>query len=113
MIEDGIGMSKLGIKKGDHVIVISGKDKGKRGKVIRALPAEGKLVVEGVNVMKKHQKATPKVMQGGIIEQEMPIPRANVMLVCPKCHKPTRVGSTKLADGRSVRVCKRCDEVLE
>ena len=106
-------MKRMGIKKGDLVVVISGKDKGKRGKVIKALPAEGKLVVEGVNVAKKHQKATQKVMQGGIIEQETPIPRSRVMLVCPKCHKPARVGSAVLSDGRRARTCKRCEEILE
>ena len=100
-------MAKMNVKKGDQVEVISGKDRGTRAEVIRALPAEGKVVVEGVAVAKKHQKPTQMGQEGGIVEKEMPIDVSNVMLVCPECGKATRVGHAE-ADGKKVRVCKKC-----
>ena len=98
------------IKKGDHVIVISGKDKGKEGEVIRALPSDDKVIVTGVNTAKKHQKAQRQNQQAGIIDRDMPIHVSNVMLVHKG--KPTRVGYTIQADGTKVRVAKRSGEVI-
>jgi large subunit ribosomal protein L24 len=101
-------MAGLKIKKGDRVQVLTGKDRGAKGEVTRVLPAEGKVIVDGVNVAKKHQRATRSTMQGGIIDRDMPLPVANVMLLCPACGKPTRVGYMIDGDGTKVRVCKKC-----
>jgi large subunit ribosomal protein L24 len=101
-------MAGLRIRKGDRIRVLTGKDRGKEGDVSRALPAEGKLIVDGINVAKKHQKATRATMQGGIIDKDMPIPVANVALLCPTCGEPTRVGYRFEDDGIKVRVCKKC-----
>lgn len=97
----------MNIRKDDKVIVLSGKDKGKEGKVLSADPKGGKVVVEGVNVASKHVKPKKQGDQGGIIKMETPIYVCKVMVVCPKCGKPTRVAH-KLANGKSVRVCKKC-----
>jgi len=105
--------NRLGIRKGDTVMVLSGKFRGRKGKVIRVEPEAERLVVEGVNVVKKHMKPRGRMMQGGIVDQEAPIPRAKVMLVCPRCSKPSRVGRKRLEDGRLVRVCHRCGEVVD
>ena len=110
--------ANLFVKTGDTVMVMSGEDKGKTGKVQKAFPATGKIVVEGVAMVKKHQKPRGQGMQGGIIDQEAAIPVCKVMLVCPKCKKPTRVGYT-FADGegklsrRKHRVCKKCKAVFD
>ncbi|MDD5127456.1 MAG: 50S ribosomal protein L24 [Dehalococcoidales bacterium] len=101
------------IKKNDNVLVIAGKDKGKTGKVRFAFPGDNAIMVEGVNMIKKARRATGQVKQAGIIELEAPIPVANVMLVCGKCNKPTRVGMTVLGDGRKARVCRVCREVID
>jgi large subunit ribosomal protein L24 len=101
-------MAGLKIKKGDKVKVLTGKDRGKTGNVTRVLPTAGKVIVDGVNVAKKHQKATRATMQGGIIDKDMPLPVANVMLICVSCGKPTRVGYKIDGDGTKVRVCKKC-----
>jgi len=106
-------VQKVHVRKGDTVIVLSGKDAGKRGKVVRTVPAEGKVVVEGVNMIKKHMRPTQKVMQGGIVNQEAPLPGAKVMLVCSRCGKPVRPVNKVLADGRAVRACRKCGEVLD
>ena len=95
------------IKRDDKVIVLSGKDKGKSGKVIAADPKAEKVIVEGVNVATKHQKAQKKGQDGGIIKVETPIYVSKVQLVCPKCGKGTRV-AYKIVDGKKVRVCKKC-----
>ena len=95
------------IKKDDKVVVLAGKDKGKQGKVLIADPKGGKVVVEGVNVATKHQKPQGQGKEGGIIKIETPLYVSKVQLVCPKCGKGTRVGY-KLADGKKVRVCKKC-----
>jgi large subunit ribosomal protein L24 len=100
-------MAGLKIKKGDRVLVLTGKDRGKSGEVMRALPSEGKVIVGGVNVAKKHQRQTSATMQGGIIDKDMPIPVANVAVICPACGKHTRVGYRVDAAGK-VRVCKKC-----
>jgi len=101
-------MPKMNVKKGDQVVVLSGKDKGKQGEVLTAKPAEGKVVVEGVAVVKKATRPNPANQQGGIVEQEAAIDVSNVMLICPSCGKPTRVGHAKDAEGHKVRVCKKC-----
>lgn len=101
-------MAGLKIKKGDRVRVLTGKDRGKEGVVMRAFPAEGKVIVDGVNVAKRHQRATRATMQGGIIDKDMPIPVSNVAVVDPNCGKPTRVGYKVAADGTKTRVCKKC-----
>jgi large subunit ribosomal protein L24 len=101
-------MAGLKIKKGDRVRVLTGKDRGKDGNVTRVLPAAGKVIVDGVNVAKKHQKATRATMQGGIIDKDMPLPVANVAILCPSCGKPTRVGYKFDGDGTKARVCKKC-----
>ena len=100
-------MSGLRIKKGDRIRVLQGKDRGKQGSVTRVLPREGKVIVDGVNVAKKHQKATRSTLQGGFIDKDMPLPVSNVALLCPKGH-PTRVGYEFNADGTKRRVCKKC-----
>ena len=95
------------IKKGDTVEVLSGKDKGKQGEVMFAHPDRGTVIVEGVNVAKKHQKPTRATMQGGIIDKDMPIDASNVAIVSPSDGKPTRVGYRFTPDGQKVRICKR------
>jgi large subunit ribosomal protein L24 len=101
-------MAGLKIKKGDRVKVLTGKDRGATGAVTRVLPAAGKVIVDGVNVAKRHQKATKATMQGGIIDKDMPLPVANVALLCPSCGKATRVGYKIDVDGTKVRSCKKC-----
>lgn len=105
-------MPKLKVKKGDRVIVITGKDKGKRGEVLRALPSENRVIVQGVNVVKRHQRQT-QAQEGGIIEKEASIHVSNVAHIDPGSDKPTRVGYKILEDGRKVRVAKRSGEVLD
>ena len=96
------------IKKGDRVRVLTGKDRGKEGTVMRALPAEDRVIVEGVNIAKRHQRATRATMQGGIIDKDMPMPASNVAILCSKCG-PTRVGYRfEEGTGRKYRVCKKC-----
>jgi large subunit ribosomal protein L24 len=101
-------MAGLKIKKGDRVQVLTGKDRGKTGEVMRAIPSAGKVIVDGVNVAKKHQRATKATMQGGIIDKDMPMPVENVAILCPACGKPTRVGYKIDKDGTKARVCKKC-----
>ncbi len=101
------------IKKDDLVVVLSGKDKGKRGKVLAVMPKEGKIIVQGVNIVKKHQRPIPQLREGGIIEREAPIYASKVMLVCPNCDKPTRIGMKFLEDSSKVRVCKKCGEIID
>ncbi|MFN8039479.1 MAG: 50S ribosomal protein L24 [Acidimicrobiales bacterium] len=96
------------IRKGDKVQVLSGKDKGKTGTVSRALPEKDKVIVDGVNVAKKHQKPTQAIQQGGIIDKDMPIHVSNVAIVCDSCSKPTRVGYRFEPDGTKVRICRKC-----
>jgi large subunit ribosomal protein L24 len=100
-------MAGLKIKKGDRVRVLTGKDRGKEGTVLRALPSAGKLIVEGVNTAKKHQKPTRVNQSGGIVERDMPIPVANVAVVSPGDGRPTRIGYKVQQDGTKVRVCRR------
>jgi len=100
-------MSGLKIKKGDRVRVLTGKDRGKEGVVMRVLVKENKVIVDGVNIAKKHQKARTATMQGGIIDRDMPIPVPNVALLSPGDGKPTRVGYKLNADGVKIRICRR------
>jgi large subunit ribosomal protein L24 len=104
--------SSLNVRRGDRVKVITGKDKGKEGKVLRAFPEKQRVVVEGVHKIKKHTRPTQSQPQGGILEIEGTIHVSNVMLVCPNCGEPTRVGH-KREDGARLRVCKRCEKQIE
>ncbi|HLX59036.1 MAG TPA: 50S ribosomal protein L24 [Ktedonobacteraceae bacterium] len=108
----------MNIKKGDTVLITTGKDKGKRGTVSRALPQVNKVIVEGMNIAKKHIKPQGQTRQGGIIEKAMPLQVSNVMLICTECGNPTRVGHERRAVGadqkvRVVRICKKCQKVIE
>ncbi|AEF93127.1 ribosomal protein L24 [Desulfotomaculum nigrificans CO-1-SRB] len=105
-------MAKVHVRKGDTVLVITGKNAGKKGKVIAVEPAKSRVIVEGVNIVKRHQKATPQMPQGGIVEKEAPIHSSNVMLVCGKCNKPTRIKKQILENGKKERICKHCGEVI-
>jgi large subunit ribosomal protein L24 len=102
------------IKKNDNVLVIAGRDRGKRGRVLRVVPEKGRVVVEGVNFIKRHTRPNPqKNVKGGIVEREAALAVANVQLVCPECSNPTRVGRQLLNDGRRVRICRKCKGVVD
>jgi large subunit ribosomal protein L24 len=101
------------IRKDDNVLVITGKDKGKKGKVRFAYPQDKKIIVEGLNFVKKHSKAKGAAKQAGIIDIEARLNVSKVMYICGKCNKPTRIGMRKLEDGRSVRFCRVCNEVID
>ena len=101
-------MNKMSIKKDDTVIVLSGKDKGKKGKVLEVMPRDRKVIVEKINVVSRHTKPRREGEEGGIIKKEAPIYACKVMRVCPKCKKPTRPASKLGKDGKRVRVCKKC-----
>jgi len=101
------------VRKGDTVIVVAGKERGKKGKVLRVIPEKGRVVVERINMIKKHQRPTQKLRQGGIIEREGAIHLSNVMLLDPNSDKPTRVGMKALSDGKKVRVARRSGEMLD
>ncbi len=107
---------KLHVKTGDTVVVISGTDKGKMGKVQKAFPAKGRIIVEGVALVKRHQKPRGQAMPGGIITKEAAIPACKVMLVCPSCKKATRIGHKFLEENskvRKVRICKECGATFD
>ena len=107
-------MSKrISIKKGDQVIVISGKEKSKKGKVISVDPSSSRVIVEGINMITKHKKPRSQADLGGIVHQEAAIATCKVMHICDKCKQPTRIGYKVLADGAKVRVCKKCGETFE
>lgn len=101
------------IRKDDTVVITAGKDSGKKGRVRRVWPDKERVIVDGANMIKRHSRARRAARQAGIIELEAPIHVSNVMLVCSKCSKPTRVGFQFLADGKRVRVCKSCQEVID
>jgi len=113
--------AKLKIKKGDTVAVLTGKDAGKRGTVTRVLPSEGRVLVEKVNMVKRHTKprqaprssGSQQMLPGGVFEQEAPLRASNVALVCPACSKPTRVGFRINSTGNKVRVCRHCGKDVE
>jgi large subunit ribosomal protein L24 len=109
-------MSRLAtpIRKNDNVLVITGKNRGARGRVLKIDPAKNRLVVEGVNIIKRHTKPNPqKNIKGGVVEREASIHASNVQLVCPECGKQTRVGRKILGDGRKVRICRKCEGVVD
>ena len=102
------------IRKNDNIVVISGKDRGKRGRVLRLVPGKNRLIVEGVNIIKKHMRPNPgQNVKGGIVENEAALHASNVQLVCPDCGAQTRIGRRLLEDGRKVRICRKCDGVVD
>jgi len=103
----------LGLKKNDTVLIITGDEKGKKGRVLGVDPGNNRLLVERLNMIKKHMKPSKKYSQGGIIEKEAPVHMSNVMLVCPKCSKPTRIGNSILENGKKIRSCRKCGEVVD
>ena len=100
------------IRRGDRVRVLTGKDRGKEGEVMRAIPAEGRVIVDGVNIAKRHMRATRQTQQGGIIDKDMPMPVSNVAIVCGGCGKATRVGYRFDDQGHKVRICRKCQSDL-
>ena len=101
------------IKKDDTVLVIAGKDRGKRGRVRKSLPKKSRVVVDGLNMIKRHSRTSGQARQAGIIEMEAPLDVSNVMLICNKCDKPVRVGYRKMEDGKRVRICRACNEIID
>ena len=106
-------MNSMNIKKGDTVRVLSGKDKGKEGQVVRSIPSKQRVVVEKVNMVKKAMRPTQQNPQGGIMSVEAPIHVSNVMVICPECKQPTRVSHHKNEAGKNVRVCKKCGKDID
>lgn len=106
-------MSTLKLKKGDKVEVITGKDRGKKGKILKVYPKKEKLIVEGINLIKRHTKPTQKNPQGGIVEKEATVEISNIMLVCPSCGEKTRIGKHIDEDGQRVRLCKQCNQPID
>jgi large subunit ribosomal protein L24 len=109
-------MSRLAtpIRKNDNVLVTTGKDRGKRGRVLKVLPEKNRLIVEGVNFIKRHTKPNPqRNIKGGLVEREAPLHASNVQLVCPECGQATRLGRKVLEDGRKVRICRKCEGVVD
>jgi large subunit ribosomal protein L24 len=109
-------MSRLAtpIRKNDNVVVLTGKDRGKRGRVLKIVPDKNRLIVEGVNIIKRHTKPNPqRSIKGGLVEREAALHASNVQIVCPECGKPTRIGRKILGDGRKVRVCRKCEGVVD
>lgn len=101
------------IKKGDEVVVLSGKDRGRRGKVLKVFRKEGKVLVEGINKVKKHVKPQGKNKPGGIVEIQMPLHISKVMVICPSCQKPTRVGFQISKENQKYRICKKCGGLID
>ncbi len=101
------------LRRDDNVLVTKGRDRGKQGRVTQTFPKEGKVLVEGVNVVKRHTKPTGALRQAGIIQKELPVPAANLVLICTHCNKPARIDRRVLADGTKARVCHSCKEVIE
>jgi large subunit ribosomal protein L24 len=109
-------MSRLAtpIRKNDNVVVIGGRDRGKKGRVLQVLPEKNRVIVEGVNVIKRHTRPNPqRQIKGGIVEREASLHASNVQLVCPECGAPTRIGRQILGDGRKVRICRKCKGVVD
>jgi large subunit ribosomal protein L24 len=106
-------MATAHVRKGDTVIVVAGKERGKRGRVLRVIPEKSRVIVERINMIKKHQRPTQNLRQGGIIEREGAIHLSNVMLVDPQSGKPTRIGMRGLSDGKKVRVARKSGEILD
>ena len=102
------------IRKNDTVVVTAGKNNGKRGRVLKVIPSSNRLIVEGVNIIKRHTKPNPqRQIKGGLVEREAPLHASNVQVVCPECGKATRIGRRVLGDGRKVRICRKCEGVVD
>jgi large subunit ribosomal protein L24 len=102
------------VRKNDNVVVMAGKDRGKRGRVLKVLPEKNRVIVEGVNIIKRHTKPNPaKQIKGGLVEREAPLHASNVQIVCPECGNATRIGRKILGDGRKVRICRKCEGVVD
>ena len=102
------------IRKNDQVLVIAGRDRGKKGRVLSVNPEKSRVIIEGVSMIKRHTKPNPqKQIKGGLVEREAPLHASNVQIVCPECGKPTRIGRKVLGDGRKVRVCRKCEGVVD
>lgn len=101
------------IRKNDSVMVIAGKERGKTGKVLRVLPEKNALIIERISIVKRHTKPRGPQQTGGIVEKEAPINVSNVMMMCDKCNAPVRIGHKDLADGKKIRICRRCNEALD
>jgi len=108
----GVG-NRLAVRKNDLVEVIAGKEKGKRGKVLRVIPKTGRVLVEKINFIKRHTRPGRQTHQGGIVEREAPLHVSNVMVICTKCDRPVRTGKVVLSDGKRVRICRKCGEVID
>jgi large subunit ribosomal protein L24 len=107
-----MAVTKLHVKKDDQVMIIAGKDKGKSGKILRVLPDKGRVLVENLNMIKRHTRPSQRNNTGGIIEKEAPIAISNVQLLCQGCNKPVRTGIRTLEDGSKARFCKKCNEIV-
>lgn len=105
--------NKLHVRKNDMVMIIAGKEKGKSGRVSRVFPEKGRVMVENLNVIKRHTRPTRANAEGGILEKEAPLSASNVMLVCGACSQPTRTGVRTLDDGSKARFCKKCNEIVD
>lgn len=108
-----MSIAKLHVKKNDMVKVIAGKERGKTGKVLRVLPGKGRVIVESLNVVKRHTRPSQLSPEGGIVEKEAPLSLSNVMLVCESCNQPTRTGVRSLEDGTKTRFCKKCNASVD
>lgn len=107
-----MSIQKVHVKRGDTVVVISGKDQGKKGEILKVIPKTNRVIVKGVNMITKHVKPNMANREGGMVHQEAPVNASNVMLYCTKCNKPTRIAHKILEDGSKVRVCKHCGETF-
>ena len=102
------------VRKNDNVVVITGKDRGKRGRVLKVVPTRNRLVIEGVNFIKRHTRPNPqRNIKGGVVEREGSVHASNVQIVCPECGAPTRIGHQLLGDGRKIRICRKCDGAVD
>jgi len=101
------------IRKNDSVMVITGKERGKTGKVLRVLPDEDAVIIERINIVKRHTKPRGPQQPGGIVEKEASVDASNIMIMCDKCNAPVRIGRKILADGKKIRICRRCQEALD
>lgn len=108
-----MAIAKSKIRKGDTVMVMAGRERGKTGKVLRVAPSKGRVYVERLNIVKRHQKPRNQQSAGGIVEKEGPLHASNVMILCGRCNRPTRIGRKRLDDGRLVRVCRRCQDQID
>ncbi|MFA6309748.1 MAG: 50S ribosomal protein L24 [Clostridia bacterium] len=113
MVKEKAQLKKVHVKNGDIVLVLSGKDRGKKGKVLRVDPNKGMVLVEGINMSTKHKKPKTRYEQGGILHQESPVNSSKVMLICNRCGEPTKVGKSISNNGDKSRLCKKCDEIID